>query len=88
MGAMKWNTFAGGTSAVEGKRGYQARTKFGIYDISAPQIIGRRGYLLYFINDKGILRGGLWQKIGVYVSPNEAKGAAKKHFSEHFAKRR
>ena len=91
MAQLKWHTYAGGTSAAEGKKGYSTgRTEYGHYDITplASRYGMHMGYRLYFVNDKGRLGGGLWQQIGsLYRSPNEAKVSANSHFAKHFAKR-
>ena len=84
---MKWSMFAGGTGAASGKHGYDTRGTFGEYNIQP--ICSRHGlhlgYRLHFLNTKGKLRGGLWQELGIFRSPNEAKGAAKKHYQHYFA---
>lgn len=78
-----WKTYAGGTTALPGRYGYQVETPHGAYDIIAPTP-SRRSYVLHFVNAKGTLPGGLWQKIGEFRSPQAAKGAAKRHAQEHF----
>lgn len=87
---LKWHMFAGGTGAVEGKHSYKKSTHFneGGYEIQPVTYYSskRKGYKLYFINKKGILRGGLWQEIGLFNSPNAAKEAANKHYVKHFGR--
>ncbi len=84
--SLKWNTFAGGTAADQGKHSYQAKFRFGEYDIKPPKS-RHWGYTLFFVNSKGALKGsgGLWQQVGrLYASPNLAKGAAREHYLRHF----
>jgi hypothetical protein len=84
----KWSTFAGGTSAAEGKHGYDTHLSVGTYSIQpvTTQYGRHAGYLVHFINDKGVLVGGLWQQIGKFHSPNAAKKASREHFEKHFSK--
>ncbi len=83
---LKWNMFAGGSFAVEGKRSYQATTPYGKYDIDpiSTQYGRHRGYQTYFLDTKGKLRGGLWLSLGLYRSPNEAKKICREHFERYF----
>jgi hypothetical protein len=90
-----WSTFAGGTSAAEGKHGYSVNTEVGEYHISpvSTQSGRHRGYVARFANTQG-LPGftGLWSGIGengeplslhaerIYRSPNAAKKAARLHY--------
>ena len=85
---MKWLVSAGGTFAAEGKYSYRTITKYGDYFIQPITTrYGRHaGWQTYFLNTKGNLRGGLWQLIGTFSSPNLAKGASIKHFNKHFKK--
>lgn len=81
---LKWHTYAGGVTSD--KHGYSTtRYIFGYYDIHPVSSRSGRhiGYRLYFVNDKGKLPGGLWQDLGMFNSPNSAKGAAKRHLSKH-----
>ena len=84
---MKWSMFAGGTGAASGKHGYAAVGSFGEYMIQpvSTQYGRHKGYQEYFINNKGKLPGGLYQSLGLFRSPNEAKGAAIRHYQKHFA---
>ena len=79
---MKWATYAGGTFAAAGKYAYDTHLPFGEYHISAVSFSNGRhkGYHLMFANTKGKLKGGLWQDLGMFRSPNAAKGAAVKHY--------
>lgn len=88
--SLKWSTFAGGTAAAPGKHGHSAHPPQGTYQIQPiSNRWGRhKGYLLHFINDKGRLPGGLWQELGMFASPNLAKGAANRHYQQHFGSRR
>ena len=85
---IKWHTHAGGTGTT--KHGYVAATKFGEYHISP---ISSRygvpiGYIVYFVNTKGALSGGLWQQIGKYVSsPNKAKSLVNRHWAKYLSKK-
>jgi hypothetical protein len=55
MGGLTWDTFAGGTSAEEGKYSYESKTPIGTYRISplsSPH--GRhRGYGMTFVPEPG-----------------------------------
>ena len=82
----KWHTYAGGISS--NKHGYStSRYAFGYYDIQpvSNRFGSHVGYRLYFVNDKGKRPGGLWQDLGLFSSPNAAKGMAKKHYTSYFA---
>ena len=87
MAKLKWHMHAGGTTAPD-RHGYVAVTRYGEYrvdPVSTP--LGRpKGYIVYFTNSKGILTGGLWQRMGMFSHPNKAKGAAAKHYDKHFGK--
>lgn len=85
---LHWNVTAGGTGALPGKYGYTARVSEGTYHIWAPTP-GRRKYSLMYSDDsgRGIKAGvvnGLWTDIGLFASPNEAKGAAAAHYKQYF----
>lgn len=82
MLTLKWNMFAGGTGAAEGKHSYQAKVDEGEYDIQpVSNEHGRHlGYRLHFVNSKGKLPGGLWQDLGLLRSPGAAKSKAKEHY--------
>lgn len=84
--ASKWNQYAGGTYAEEGKHGHDVHTEHGTYNISPfSDTRGKhKGYQAYFINDKGHLPGGLWQDMGVYRSPQQGKTAARMHYQKNF----
>lgn len=91
----QWSTYAGGTGAAEGKHGYSARVAGGTYHVDPfTTKYGRHaGYLLRFTTEGGarLPVPGLWTGIAkdgtavpihmqvIFWSPNEAKGAAKKH---------
>lgn len=85
-GLSRWNMYAGGTSAAEGKRAYDIRGDFGLYSIqplTTPQ--GRhRGYLVQFADEKGRLGGGLWTNLGLVHSPSAGVGQAREHYAHHF----
>jgi hypothetical protein len=87
-GLLTWHMYAGGISAASGKHGYSAHTAHGQYQVQPVTTKwGRhRGYLVHFINDKGELRGGLWQELGLTYSPNEGKRTSKAHYLKHFSK--
>lgn len=93
--SLAWSTFAGGTSAAEGKHGYSVRTEVGEYHISpvSTQYGRHRGYLARFANTRGVPGiTGLWSGIGdkgeplalhaerIYRSPQAAKKAARLHY--------
>ena len=82
---LKWSVHAGGTFAAEGKYGYTAHPIIGSYHIDPVSYESgkHKGYHLRFTNDKGVLLGGLWQDLGMFRSPNEAKGKAVAHYKEH-----
>lgn len=84
---LKWSMYAGGTSAAEGKHGYDATFPQGKYSIQPVSTSsGRhRGYSTHFINDRGALVGGLWQNLGLFRSPNEAKRKCLEHYQLNFA---
>jgi len=42
------------------------------------------GYIVYFLNEKGSLAGGLWQELGKVRSPQAGRSLAKKHFEQNF----
>ena len=79
---LKWQIFAGGTCAAEGKYAYHAKTDHGEYDISpVTTATGRHaGYLIHFVNTKGKVKGGLWHNLGTCRSPNAAKRLATDHY--------
>lgn len=91
-GKLRWSTFAGGTSAWEGARGYAARTEFGGYHIDpvTTQYGRRAGYSVMFeIGGPGLRplpdsmrQSGLWRDLGKARSPNEAKAVAQEHHDE------
>ena len=79
---LKWNTFAGGTSAMRGKSSYAATTPIGQYHIWPPSAARpHSGYHLMFATSGAVQQPGLWRDLGTYRSPNAAKTAAKTHFS-------
>ncbi len=86
MVKLKWHVSAGGTAAARGKRGYDTVFASGKYIVQpvSNQYGHHRGYQVYFLNTKGELEGGLYQSLGLFRSPNEAKGVCKKHFDKHF----
>lgn len=78
-----WGVFAGGIAAPSDKYGYDFKTKFGEYLI---QPLGKKynsnkfdGYVLYFINTKNVLDGGLWQNLQKYNRLSQAMAMAKQH---------
>jgi len=91
---LRWGMHAGGTGAASGKHGYTAYPSHGYtaypsegsYHIDPiSTVYGRhRGYKLMFADTGGRLGGLLWRDLGIHRSPNEAKQAAKKHFSGYF----
>jgi hypothetical protein len=81
-GIVKWNMFAGGTGAEEGKHGYQHPTPKGNYHIFpvSNQSGRHKGYQLYHTDDHGVRGGGLWQDLGIHSSPAKAAAKASAHF--------
>jgi hypothetical protein len=88
-GIAKWNTYAGGTAAAEGKHSYDFYVPEGQYTISPiSSRHGRHiGYSLklaaQFKQPRGS-HGGLWHDLGMHRSPQAAASAAKKHYAESF----
>jgi hypothetical protein len=96
---MNWHTFAGGTTAAEGKNSYVAKVPgFGEYHIQPvcwPNSSRHRGYCILFANMGGIVPvSGLWWAIGaggLTVSfqltplPNlkEAKRRCEQHYNRY-----
>lgn len=76
--AMKWHVSAGGVGVSSDKHSYSAFGPWGEYHIW-PQ--HPRGYDLKWADTKSIAGHGLWHDLGVFASPNEAKGFAKEHAS-------
>jgi len=87
MAKLKWHMHAGGTMSPD-KHGHVTATRYGEYHINPVSTpLGRHiGYSLYFVNNRGILTGGLWQRLGQFSHPNKAKGAATKHYDKHFGR--
>jgi hypothetical protein len=88
-GVSKWNTYAGGTGAAEGKHSYDLHVPEGQYTISPYTRSGGRhaGYLLKFAATGGRPRGshgGLWHDLGSHPSPQKAASAAAKHYAGGF----
>ena len=88
-GVGKWNTYAGGTGAAEGKHSYDLYVPEGQYTISPYTRRGGRhaGYLLKFAATGGKPRGshgGLWHDLGSHASPQKAASAAAKHYAGGF----
>lgn len=88
-GVTKWNTYAGGTGAAEGKHSYDLHVPEGQYTISPYTRSGGRhaGYLLKFAATGGRPRGshgGLWHDLGSHASPQKAASAAAKHYAGGF----
>ena len=83
---LHWHMHSGGVGAADGKHGYTAAGAFGSYEIQPfSNRLGRHaGNILHFINRKGRLAGGLWQRLGTFNHPNKAKAAAKQHAEKHF----
>lgn len=69
---LKWNTYAGGTSALEGKHAYDARMPEGEFHIWPPEQRGG-GYKLQAFGF-----GESWRSHGIFRSPQAAKSAAEK----------
>lgn len=62
----KWNMYAGGTAAAEGKHSYDVRGDFGLYSVDPISTSSGRhlGYRVKFANEKGKLSGrGLWSEL-------------------------
>lgn len=88
-GVSKWDMFAGGTSAAEGKHSYSFIVPEGKYYISPYTTRHGRhaGYLLKFSATGGRPRGthgGLWHDLGEHRSPASAASAAAKHYAKGF----
>lgn len=89
-GIAKWNTFAGGTGAAEGKHSYSYVTGIkGEYHISPfTRKYGRHaGYILRYAATGGQPRGshgGLWHDLGTFRSPAAAAKAARLHYARSF----
>ena len=88
-GIAKWNTYAGGTGAAEGKHSYDLFVPEGQYTISPYTRSGGRhaGYLLKFAATGSRPRGthgGLWHDLGSHRSPQAAASAATKHYTRGF----
>ncbi|HSX22282.1 MAG TPA: hypothetical protein VLE97_05855 [Gaiellaceae bacterium] len=88
-GVTKWNMYAGGTGAAEGKHSYDLYVPEGQYTISPYTRRGGRhaGYLLKFAATGGRPRGshgGLWHDLGSHASPQKAASAAAKHYAGGF----
>lgn len=77
-GAMKWHQSAGGVGVSADKHSYSAFGPWGEYHIWPKH---PRGYDLKWADTKSIAGHGLWHDLGVFASPNEAKGFAKEHAS-------
>ena len=88
---LSWNMYAGGTSAAEGKRSYDAHGWFGQFVINPPSVMRpRSGYSLQWANSKGLLvthtHMGLWHDVGQgYRSPASAKAAAQAYIDKHLS---
>lgn len=87
-GVGKWDMFAGGTGAAEGKHSYSFIVPEGKYYISPYTTRNRHaGYLLKFAATGGRPRGthgGLWHGLGEHRSPARAASAAAKHYARGF----
>jgi hypothetical protein len=88
-GISKWNMYAGGSFAAEGKRSYDFYVPEGQYTISPISSgHGRHvGYSLKFAATGKQPRGnhgGLWHDLGMHRSPQAAASAATKHYAESF----
>lgn len=83
---IRWQLFAGGTSAAAGKHSYAAYESVGQYHIdpiSWPN--GKhRNYRVMFANTAGKLGGLLWHTIGSTNSPNGGKKLCQEHATKHF----
>ena len=82
-----WSTFAPGTGARNPNvNSYSARTNVGEYHIDPPQNGGRSGWSLQHADTQGVRATtggspGLWQHVGTYSHPNQAKAAAQAHMN-------
>lgn len=89
-GVTKWNTYAGGTGAAEGKHSYDLYVPEGQYTISPfnyPRSPRHAGYMLKFAATGGRPRGGsggLWHDLGSHSSPQKAASAAAAHYAKGF----
>jgi hypothetical protein len=74
-----WHTAAGGTTARDDKYSYSAFTTIGRYmlqPVSSEYNVNRHlGYIVTFLNEKGKLEGGLWQRL--YKRPMTLPNARK-----------
>lgn len=81
-GIAKWNVFAGGMGAPEGKNSYSYKADHGEYHISP---VGPRGYSLQFAHTnqtpetQGLYGTGLWTHLGMHSSPAAAASQARQH---------
>lgn len=89
-GIAKWNTFAGGTGAAEGKHSYSYKAgikgEYHIWPYTTRH--GRHaGYALKYAATGGQPRGshgGLWHELGTYSSSASAAKAAREHYQRSF----
>ena len=80
---MKWETYAGGVFAAEGKHSYVARTSKGAYlvsPVSSKHNVNRHiGYVVDFVNTTGGFGRGLYQQLGSLCTLREARQRCKTH---------
>lgn len=82
-----WLTAAGGTCAAEGKYSYAAYTTIGeyhIWPISAQNNCNRHvGYNVWFANTTGKIGTGLWRRLAVLTTLQDARRSCQTHMAEH-----
>jgi hypothetical protein len=88
-----WNVYAGGTFAASDRNSYDVVTPLGKYTIQPVShkynVEKHIGYVVYFLNEKGKLPGGLWQPLkGDILRPGlatlpEARRLCQQHAESH-----
>ena len=84
-----WHIIAGGTFAASDRNSFQVFTTLGEYRInpisSRHNSEKHLGYVVYFVNCKGALLGGLWQSLGngKVFNLRESRKICQTHFEKN-----